>query len=154
MYGAYTIHGLNACPNLRILDLSGNDISRMSYHLDICTKLQTLMLNRNQLISTQGVHHLSNLMWLELDNNHLPDLESVESCPLLRHLSAEGNGIMEFPPLHNHAVLSSLRLADNSISTLAPLINCWLPSLQCLNLANNSIQELPETFGLSQERPR
>jgi len=50
--------------------------------------------------------------------------------------------IKQPPLLSNHVLLQELILDDNSISTLEPLADVWLPSLQVLSVKQNRWKQL------------
>ncbi|XP_062860257.1 leucine-rich repeat and IQ domain-containing protein 1 isoform X2 [Trichomycterus rosablanca] len=137
-----SIHGLEGAVNLSVLQLSHNNISRIS-GLGSLQKLHRLSVDHNQLISTKGLKDVFTLLDLDCSYNHLSLVEGLENCALLHTLNLRGNNLTELPVLNNHVLLRELYVDDNSISSLKGLDSCWLPLQHSLSVAQNSITHLP-----------
>ncbi|XP_058607099.1 leucine-rich repeat and IQ domain-containing protein 1 isoform X2 [Onychostoma macrolepis] len=135
------IHGLDGAENLQILQLSHNSISRLS-GLDPLKMLLRLSVDHNQLLSTRGLNEIYTLLHLDCSYNHLSHVEGLENCALLNTLDLRGNSLTELPVLQNHVLLRDLYLDDNLISSVDDLESYWLPLLQNLSLAHNSVTHL------------
>ncbi|XP_026086463.1 leucine-rich repeat and IQ domain-containing protein 1 [Carassius auratus] len=134
-----TIHGLDGAENLQILQLSHNNISRISETLKM---LLQLSVDHNQLLSTRGLNEIYTLLHLDCSYNHLSHVEGLENCALLNTLDLRGNSLTELPVLQNHVLLRDLYLDDNLISSVHDLESYWLPLLQNLSVAHNSVTDL------------
>uniref|UniRef100_A0A8C1ZSY3 Leucine-rich repeats and IQ motif containing 1 n=1 Tax=Cyprinus carpio TaxID=7962 RepID=A0A8C1ZSY3_CYPCA len=136
-----TIHGLDGAENLQILQLSHNNISRIS-GLGPLKMLLRLSVDHNQLLSTRGLNEIYTLLHLDCSYNHLSHIEGLENCALLNTLDLRGNSLTELPVLQNHVLLRDLYLDDNLISSVHDLESYWLPLLQNLSVAHNSVTHL------------
>ncbi|XP_056621434.1 leucine-rich repeat and IQ domain-containing protein 1 isoform X3 [Triplophysa dalaica] len=135
------IHGLDDAENLQVLQLSHNNISCIS-GLGALKMLQRLLVDHNQLLSMRGLNEMYTLLHLDCSYNHLSHAEGLENCALLNTLELRGNSLTQLPVLHNHVLLRDLSLDDNLISSISDLESYWLPLLQDLSLAHNSITDL------------
>ncbi|KAL1256952.1 hypothetical protein QQF64_012497 [Cirrhinus molitorella] len=135
------IHGLDGAENLQILQLSHNNISRLS-GLGPLKMLLRLSVDHNQLLSTRGLKEIYTLLHLDCSYNHLSHIEGLENCALLNTLDLRGNSLTELPVLQNHVLLRDLYLDDNLISSVHDLESYWLPLLQNLSVAHNSVTDL------------
>ncbi|KAG1937079.1 leucine-rich repeat and IQ domain-containing protein 1 isoform X2 [Pimephales promelas] len=134
-------HGFDGAENLQILQLSHNNISRIS-GLGPLKMLLRLSVDHNQLLSTRGLKEIYTLLHLDCSYNHLCHVEGLENCALLNTLDLRGNSLTELPVLQNHVLLRDLYLDDNLISSILDLGSYWLPLLQNLSVAQNSITRL------------
>ncbi|XP_052008179.1 leucine-rich repeat and IQ domain-containing protein 1 [Xyrauchen texanus] len=135
------IHGLDGAENLQVLQLSHNNISRIG-GLGSLKMLLRLSVDHNQLLSTRGLNEIYTLLHLDCSHNHLSHIEGLENCALLNTLDLRGNSLTELPVLQNHVLLRDLFLDDNLISSIHNLESHWLPLLQNLSVAQNSITYL------------
>ncbi|XP_043119819.1 leucine-rich repeat and IQ domain-containing protein 1 [Puntigrus tetrazona] len=135
------IHGLDGAENLQTLQLSHNNISRIS-GLGPLKMLLRLSVDHNQLLSTRGLSEIYTLLHLDCSYNHLSHVEGLENCALLNTLNLRGNSLTELPVLQNHVLLRDLYLDDNLLSSLDDLESYWLPLLQNLSVAHNSVTHL------------
>ncbi|XP_016408355.1 leucine-rich repeat and IQ domain-containing protein 1-like [Sinocyclocheilus rhinocerous] len=136
-----SIHGLDGAEKLQILQLSHNNISRIS-GLGTLKMLLRLSVDHNQLLSTRGLNEIYTLLHLDCSYNHLSHVEGLENCALLNTLDLRGNSLKQLPVLQNHVLLRDLYLDDNLISSVHDLESYWLPLLQNLSVAHNSVTHL------------
>ncbi|KAK7877081.1 hypothetical protein WMY93_032219 [Mugilogobius chulae] len=134
--------GLRGAENLRELDLSHNRITRLGA-VESMSRLQILSLRQNQLTSSSGLSALNALLHLDLSGNLLVCVQELNRCALLWSLKLSGNSLTQPPDLKNQALLRELHLDNNNISSLHSLTHNWLPMMQHLNVAQNSLTELP-----------
>ncbi|ROL43349.1 Leucine-rich repeat and IQ domain-containing protein 1 [Anabarilius grahami] len=135
------IQGFDGAENLQILQLSHNNISCIS-GLGPLKMLLRLSVDHNQLLSTRGLKEIYTLLHLDCSHNHLSHVEGLENCTLLNTLDLRGNSLTELPVLQNHVLLRDLYLDDNLISSIHDLESYWLPLLQKLFMAQNSVTNL------------
>ncbi|XP_072123586.1 leucine-rich repeat- and IQ domain-containing protein 1 isoform X1 [Mobula birostris] len=138
-----SLHGLEKCSSLRILELSHNNITRIG-GLESLKKLQRLVVDHNQLISTKGLSETPTLLYFDCSFNHLSSIKGIDNCGLLQTLKLQSNNLSELPRFGNHVLLRDLYLDDNSISTLKELSDYWLPMLQHLSVSQNSLMQLTD----------
>ncbi|KTF77192.1 hypothetical protein cypCar_00005519, partial [Cyprinus carpio] len=149
--GLTTLDGLNQCTQIRCIDvqvrknkLSNADciIFKLSSGLGPLKMLLRLSVDHNQLLSTKGLNEIYTLLHLDCSYNHLSHIEGLENCALLNTLDLRGNSLTELPVLQNHVLLRDLYLDDNLISSVHDLESYWLPLLQNLSVAHNSVTHL------------
>lgn len=63
--------------------------------LEPLKRLQRLLIDHNQLISTKGLRKMYMLLHLDLSHNHLSSVEGLENCALLNTLDLRGNNLTE-----------------------------------------------------------
>ena len=63
--------------------------------LEPLKRLQKLLLDHNQLISTRGLREVYTLLHLDLSHNHLSSVEGLDNCALLNTLDLTGNNLIE-----------------------------------------------------------
>nr|XP_048274669.1 leucine-rich repeat and IQ domain-containing protein 1 [Myodes glareolus] len=140
-----SIHGLDGCTNIQNLELSHNKITRIS-GLESLKSLQQLTVDHNQLISTKGLCEAPTIVYLDCSHNHLTDVDGIEHCGLLQIVKLQGNYLREPPSLKDHVLLRELHLDDNSLLSVEVLSSCWLPLLQDLSIAQNSLTTIVPLF--------
>ena len=106
----------NAIPDLRSLDLSRNQLERVSDSIGVLTKLKVLNLRRNKL--KQLPSYIGNLMKLEeliLAENQLEQLNySIIALTKLKKLDLEHNMLKRLPlSMVNLKNLREINLRDN-----------------------------------------
>ena len=132
------ISGLKYTPNLKMLDLSGNNLTDVK-EVSNLVKLDTLRLNRNRITSLD-VSNLTNLDTLWLNNNQISDISSFKNLSKLRILYMDNNYVSDVTPLSGLSELSQVQLRNNRISDVSPLKN--LNKLKVLWLRGNPVQNL------------
>ncbi|KAJ3267809.1 hypothetical protein HK104_005604 [Borealophlyctis nickersoniae] len=142
-----SLQGLEKLTNLLVLNVSHNELNRISHHVSSCTKLKALILNHNKIARIENLSTLQELTTIVLSDNKLTQIDGVGGLQLLEKLSAAHNNIRSFPILTNPA-LRELRLNDNKIITIPESIR-KLPSLEILDLGNNLISHLTDLSSLS-----
>ncbi len=136
------LSGLEKCPNLVEVKLSGNAITSLDPLAELkniqslylsdnqitslaplagLVKLQHLELEKNQLISLDGIEKLENLRSLYLSENQLTSLDPLAGLKKLTSLSLDGNRLTDLGPVKSLRWLSTLRVRGNPITDLTPL---------------------------------
>ncbi|XP_068644418.1 uncharacterized protein [Aristolochia californica] len=140
--GLVAVPFLGAFASLRLLNLSGNAIVRITAGL-LPRGLHVLNLSKNNLSAIEGLRELSRLRVLDLSYNHICRIgRGLASCSSLKELYLTGNKISEVEGLHRLLKLSILDLGFNKISTtrcLGQLASNY-NSLQAFNLDGNPAQ--------------
>jgi dynein assembly factor 1, axonemal len=119
--GFESIQCMELFPDLKCLYFEGNGITQIR-GLATNTQLMSLMLQENLIKKMEGLSTLANLRTLNLAENVITKIEGLDNCPLLNSLYLKKNRI---------------GLAGNS--ALEGLLDC--PSLECVELANNLIED-------------
>ncbi len=135
--------------NLRILDISQNNLSTLPNSILQLSKLTHLDASNNQITELPtNIDRLVKLRHLNLDGNSLMSLpESVGSLSCLCDLSIARNQfstLLEWIGRLNQ--LKSLNLSFNQLNTLPETISDLI-SLESLNLYHNQLSTLPEGIG-------
>ncbi|ODN02700.1 Leucine-rich repeat-containing protein 9, partial [Orchesella cincta] len=108
-------------PRLEVLILSHNSLSGVNdLHLHCLPRLQTLMLNCNQITSFKGLDKLTSVQAIVLDHNQIKDIpfNSFAGCKSLKYLHMEHNRIACLPRLPHLNNLAALHLGYNRIQSL------------------------------------
>ncbi|KAF1347970.1 hypothetical protein BDV97DRAFT_391262 [Delphinella strobiligena] len=108
-------------------------------------KMASLSLQRNRL-SSLDVDTLTNLRYLNVDENRLATVQGLERLRSLNVLSMRKQSVSRLAVLDQHIHARSLYLSSNAIPSLA------LPhsyhSVQELEISHCGLQELPNEFGV------
>uniref|UniRef100_A0A182JY22 LRRCT domain-containing protein n=1 Tax=Anopheles christyi TaxID=43041 RepID=A0A182JY22_9DIPT len=147
-------------PNLRMLDISSNQLTRLPRAVFKPTpQLRILSLARNQLQSVDdgSLTGLSRLEVLNLQDNRVLALHERCFSPLenLRELNLQGNRVEVLVDnlLDSNALLEQFDASRNSIVEISPKAFRNSRSLQTLDLSSNQLRELPESLsGLAELR--
>ena len=145
-------------PNLKILDLSYNELSKIE-GLDSLKKLEILNLQNNQIRKIEGLDYLQQLKKLYLTRNCIGRLEGLQYCMALEELTLSHQKLGH----HEHLIIEedSAIGMSNSLQSLE-LNDCrvkdtynlqflrFLHSLQLKNNLIDSVESLqPALVGLS-----
>ncbi|KAK4799403.1 hypothetical protein SAY86_024768 [Trapa natans] len=141
--GLTVIPFLSAFVSLKVVNLSGNGIVRMTAGA-LPRGLHALNLSKNQISAIEGLRELTRLRVLDLSYNRIFRIgHGLASCSSLKEIYLVGNKISEVEGLHRLLKLSILDLRYNKISTakcvgqLAANYN----SLQAISLEGNPAQK-------------
>lgn len=136
----------NVFESLRVLDLSGNEISNLPSEISTsCPQLRSLSINRNRLQNLPDSLEALPLEELFISGNDLgPRLPRVVfQLRSLRSLGAASNNIQDIPEELCHlSQLRTLALMWNNIETLPPVV-LKLKHLHRLDMNNNKLRKLP-----------
>ncbi|KAJ3207992.1 hypothetical protein HDU67_007091 [Dinochytrium kinnereticum] len=143
-----SFRGLEGLSKLQVLNLSHNNLNRISDHVKKLTKLKALILNNNEIARIDNVTALTDLNTLVLSHNKISEIPPLPTLTNLTKLSLSHNNLRVFPDLSNNPTLRELRLSHNRIQTLAaqnttsqpPLAS--LPALEILDLSGNLLTDL------------
>ncbi|KAK4784156.1 hypothetical protein SAY86_018524 [Trapa natans] len=142
-HGLAVIPFLSAFVSLKILNLSGNAIVRITAGA-LPRGLHVLNLSKNHISAIEGLRELTRLRVLDLSYNRIFRIgHGLASCCSLKELYLAGNKISEVEGLHRLLKLNILDLRFNKISTgkcLGQLAANYL-SLQAISLEGNPAQK-------------
>ncbi|KAI5567991.1 hypothetical protein BDE02_13G128200 [Populus trichocarpa] len=141
--GLEVIPFLSVFGSLRVLNLSGNSIVRISAGA-LPRGLHMLNLSRNNISTVEGLHELTRLRVLNLSYNQIFRIgHGLASCSSLKELYLAGNKISEVEGLHRLLKLTLLDLRFNKISTAKclGLLAANHSSLQAISLEGNPVQK-------------
>ncbi|RDD46651.1 Leucine-rich repeat and IQ domain-containing protein 1 [Trichoplax sp. H2] len=136
-----TVHGLDGCTSLKVVDFSKNRLTRLG-EITNCTALQEINLDNNLLVTIKGIQNLINLQVISCNFNDVTYLDELKRCHLLHSISFTNNSIQLLPELTNQSLLVEINLKSNCIASLENFSQSWLPSLENLNISENSLSNL------------
>ncbi|KAK3018662.1 hypothetical protein RJ639_002804 [Escallonia herrerae] len=142
-HGLVVIPFLSAFASLRVLNLSGNSIVRITAGA-LPRGLHYLNLSKNNISTIEGLRELTRLRVLDLSYNRLLRIgHGLASCSSLKELYIAGNKISEVEGLHRLLKLNVLDLRFNKISTTKCLgqLAANYNSLQAISLEGNPAQK-------------
>ncbi|KAG6661339.1 uncharacterized protein LOC122303873 [Carya illinoinensis] len=142
-HGLVMIPFLSAFTSLRVLNLSGNAIARITVGT-LPRGLHMLNLSRNNISTIDGLRELTRLRVLNLSYNRIFRIgHGLASCSALKELYLAGNKISEVEGLHRLLKLNVLDLRNNKISTAKCLgqLAANYNSLQAISLEGNPCQK-------------
>ncbi|EEF39679.1 uncharacterized protein LOC8266935 isoform X2 [Ricinus communis] len=142
-HGLAVIPFLGAFVSLRVLNLSGNAIVRITAG-SLPRGLHVLNLSKNKISTIEGLRELTRLRVLDLSYNRIFRIgHGLASCSSLKELYLAGNKISEVEGLHRLLKLTVLDLRFNKISTAKCLgqLAANYNSLQAISLEGNPAQK-------------
>ncbi|XP_039160988.1 uncharacterized protein LOC104424830 [Eucalyptus grandis] len=142
-HGLAMIPFLSAFVSLKMLNLSGNNIVRITAGA-LPRGLHMLNLSKNQISTIEGLRELTRLRVLDLSYNRIVRIgHGLASCSSLKELYLAGNKISEVEGLHRLLKLNVLDLRANKISTAKCLgqLAANYNSLQAVSLEGNPAQK-------------
>ena len=135
--------------NLKILNLSRNQITAIPEAIGQLSNLTQLKLSGNQITSIpEALEQLSNLTRLELSENQITSIpEALGQLSNLTRLSLSLNNITSIPEaLGQLSNLTNLSLGGNQITSIPEALG-QLSNLTLLALWANQITSIPEALG-------
>ncbi|XP_021746107.1 uncharacterized protein LOC110711973 [Chenopodium quinoa] len=142
-HGLVVIPLLSAFVGLKVLNLSGNSIVRITAGA-LPRGLHMLNLSKNKISTIEGLRELTRLRILDLSYNKISRIgHGLASCSTLKELYLAGNKISEVEGLHRLLKLTVLDLRFNKIATSKCLgqLAANYNSLQAISLEGNPAQK-------------
>ncbi|KAI9075352.1 hypothetical protein K1719_042757 [Acacia pycnantha] len=142
-YGLVMIPLLSVFATLKVLNLSGNAIGRITVGA-LPRGLHALNLSKNNITTIEGLRELTRIRVLDLSYNRILRIgHGLASCSSLKELYLAGNKISEVEGLHRLLKLNVLDLRFNKISTAKCLgqLAANYNSLQGISLEGNPAQK-------------
>ncbi|XVE92853.1 hypothetical protein REPUB_Repub01dG0138900 [Reevesia pubescens] len=142
-HGLVVIPFLSAFVSLKVLNLSGNAIARITAGA-LPRGLHMLNLSKNNISTIEGLRELTQLRVLDLSYNWIFRIgHGLASCSSLKELYLAGNKISEVEGLHRLLKLTLLDLRFNKISAAKCLsqLAAKYNSLQAISLEGNQSQK-------------
>lgn len=124
---------------IRVLNLSHNDISDVGAEIGGLLDIRTLNLSFNHIHSIDaGIVHLQNLEILILQGNYLKDVPDLGAIPNLLQLNLSENMLTQIPDLSS----STIERLDLSTNKFEYLRLSEMEDLEELSLDDNPLEEL------------
>lgn len=142
-HGLVVIPLLSAFVSLKVLNLSGNSIVRITAGA-LPRGLHMLNLSKNKISTIEGLRELTRLRILDLSYNKISRIgHGLASCSTLKELYLAGNKISEVEGLHRLLKLTVFDLRFNKIATSKGLgqLAANYNSLQAISLEGNPAQK-------------
>ncbi|CAK9873748.1 unnamed protein product [Sphagnum jensenii] len=154
--------------NLKVLDISFNEVVSLEGMSIVTSRLQELYVQKNEVAKIEELEHLQNLRVLELGSNKIRVMEGLERLTALRELwlgrnrirnvdlcgltglvriSIQSNRLTSMRAFEECVNLEELYLSHNSISQMEGLSP--LHKLRVLDLASNKITEICDIENLT-----
>ncbi|KAJ3191785.1 hypothetical protein HK101_007410 [Irineochytrium annulatum] len=131
-------NGLRCLTSPSVLNLSHNNMNRISLHASKLTSLKALMLNNNSILRIDNISSIKNLNTIVLSHNSITVIENIFTLPALTKLSLSHNRVRVIPDtLASLSSLRELRLAHNRILSLPSRAMSGLSALEILDLGHN-----------------
>ena len=147
--GVKRLDGLENCPNVALIDLSGNAIADVA-PLAGLGALQSLDLAGNRIESLEPLAGLENLQYLKLDGNQVADLAPLAKLERLAALYLPDNLVTDLAPLSGLKSLTSLDAAGNGVTDAGPLAGC--ERLSAVTLSRNGLSDVAPLAKLTELR--
>ncbi len=140
-----SLEGLQFATNMRVLYLSGNDISDLT-PLAGLTEMRLLDLYFNDISDLSPLAGLTRMETLYLPNNDISDLSPLAGLTNIGFLHLSNNEVSDLSPLAGLDI-GSLNLSNNDISDISALAGMnWM---QLLVLSNNDIFDISPLAGIT-----
>ena len=113
-------------------------------------KLQKLTLKNCRLTTSAGLANAETLVYLDLQDNTIRDIQALASMEQLTELYLSGNAVVDLSPLTNLKELQILHAARNAIADISPVFG--LTKLTQLDISDNKVSDLSGIGNLAQLR--
>lgn len=140
------IEPLSRLTNLKLLDLSGTDVSDLTPIRNL-TELVELNLERSSVFDLSPLRYASKLERLNINRTEIRSIEVLEKMTSLQNLQMERSHVFDFQPLSFLTGLRNLDLRETQVASLEPIED--LTGLMELNLSKTAVQDLTPLSGLA-----
>jgi len=139
------ISGLSGMPVIETVTLFGNRITSIATLSDV-PNLKALGLGVNQITDITGLSGLTSLQIVDLTNNQITAIGALTDLPNLIYMDLQNNQIKDISGLAGLPKLIFLLLNRNRIETVDALSD--LPKLRYMELSTNQITDISGLSGL------
>ncbi|KAJ2373565.1 hypothetical protein H4S02_008814 [Coemansia sp. RSA 2611] len=127
-------------PSVSVLNVSNNQIERISNHVAKCKELKAIIIGHNKVKAIEHIGGLDKLNTLVVSHNQIDALHSMPKLRELTKISAAHNRIKAVPDLTIYPLLKEVRLNDNKIASIPENIRSCA-NLRVVDLGNNLIED-------------
>jgi len=146
--GLKDLSELHICSSLQKIDLDNNQLETLD-GIERCACITNLVASANQIKSVgNALKGLRLLTVLNLTRNKLQKIDGIEESDKLCALIASENEITEIPDFKHNPLINTLVLSSNHISCIT--LSTIPIHLTKLNLSHNQIKEIPDLSGLKE----
>lgn len=132
---------LTALTNIQELELTGCRFPAGDLEfIATLTKLERLTMTSCGLSTLANLENAQNLVYLNVSNNTIRNLEPIRSMIFLQDLSLAHNALTNLSDLGGLTNLQTLDVSYNSLSSIAPIATCQ--KISSLNVSNNALTNL------------
>lgn len=125
--------------NLKLLDLSYNNISALPNNLAGLKNVESFNLEGNNITNVTALKGMENLTYLNIGYNKVNSLNGIESLNKIKELKAFHNSIRSLEPVKNLTNITDLRVDSNLITDISAVSRLsLLGHLEIQNNNNNS----------------
>src|SRR5665213_1244004 len=125
----HDLAGLENCPNLNTIYLTGSQVSDLT-PLSKLTNLEQLTISGAKIQDLKPLAGLTHLRYLDLSQNQISDLTPLANWKSLQTLSIKQNRVTDLTPLTSLTAWHGLYLDQNQVSDLTPLVTMVQPGRQ------------------------
>ncbi len=140
--GYHRISGMKNFPNLSILILMGQDITKIE-GLSTCTQLTELWICECTVKVIEGLDACDKMTILHLYSNYISQITHISHLQYLEVLGLANNNIVNIEGLSRLTRLKNLNLASNRIEKIGHCLDANT-KLEVLNLSGNNICSFKE----------
>lgn len=134
---------LSPLANLNELKITGTSVSQEELAvIGALPLLKKLTLQSCGLTSIAPLEKAVGLVWLDLNNNTVRNIDPLRAMSNLQELNLQHNALTDLSALASATALTKLDVSFNTLTSLAPLSS--LTSLKWLDAGTNSITQLGE----------
>ncbi|MBC8356050.1 MAG: leucine-rich repeat domain-containing protein [Planctomycetes bacterium] len=142
--GIKDLTGLEKCRSLALLDLAGNEITKIDAIAGL-NNIQSLDLSKNKITDIKPIAGLKKLQYVQLSDNQITDLSALEKLENLRSLYISNNKVKNLGPVGGLKKVWSLYADGNQIADLKPIAG--MDKLDSLDLRGNQVADLTPLKG-------
>lgn len=138
---ATDLSGLTGLGQLKELNISGTELSQDSLKaIGTLRSLEKLTLTGCSLSSIAPLEGLSGLVYLDLSNNTLRNIDVLSGFTKLQEIHMASNALTDLDAMSGLSELKILDVANNSLQSLKPLFG--ISGLTELNAGNNAFEDI------------
>ena len=146
--------GITNCTVLKYVNINSNKISDISLLSKSAAKLETVLLDSNQISDLSPLKDASNIKYLTFNDNNISDISVVKNFKNLKVISGDKNNISSIEALSDLSSLYAISFAHNKIADMTPIKTLSTKikeTMSILDLSYNQIKKIELTGSKSYE---